>query len=50
MVRHPLSEKVFGITDREQDNYYPLPIRITPENFEVLKESDGTCQSRRTLS
>src|SRR2546423_9899811 len=30
-----------GITDREQDNYYPLPIRITPENFEVLEESDG---------
>jgi hypothetical protein len=27
-------------TDREQDNYYPLPIRITPENFEVL---EGEC-------
>lgn len=22
-------------TDREQNNYYPLPIRITSENFEV---------------
>jgi hypothetical protein len=31
------------ITDRGQDNYYPLPIRITPEKFEALEESDGTC-------
>jgi hypothetical protein len=35
-------------TDREQDNYYPLPIRITPETFEVPEESDGTFQSPRT--
>ena len=41
---HPLSEGLWD-TDREQDNYYPLSIRITPEIFEVLEESDGTFQS-----
>src|SRR5947209_12788686 len=43
MVRHPLPFQKIRITDREQDNYYPLPIRITPEKFEVLEESGGTC-------
>ena len=31
--------KGYWDTDREQDNYYPLPIRITPEIFEVLEKS-----------
>jgi SRF-type transcription factor (DNA-binding and dimerisation domain) len=40
MVRHPL--KGLCDTNREQDNYYPPPIRITLGNFEVLEESDDT--------
>jgi hypothetical protein len=37
-------------TDREQDNYYPLLIRITSEIFEVDEESDGTLQAPKTLA
>jgi hypothetical protein len=49
MVRHPLLKGLWD-TDREQDNYYPLPVRITPEIFEVPEESDGSFQSPRTPS
>ena len=35
LVRHLLSENLWDI-NREQDNYFPLSIRITPENFKAL--------------
>src|SRR5271154_3571679 len=49
MVRHHFLKGLWD-TDREQDNSYPLPIRITPEFFEVLEESDDTFQSPGTPS
>jgi len=38
------------LPEAQMDNYYPLPIRITPEIFEVLEESDSTFQCARTPS
>jgi hypothetical protein len=43
-VRHYFLKRPWD-TGREQSNYYPLPIRITSENFEVTEQSDGTPSS-----
>jgi hypothetical protein len=47
MVRHPPLSRALYIrnTETEQDNYYPLPIRITPEDFKVSEQNQDIFQA-----